>query len=503
MLVDSLHDANAAHIDRSSNPHQKTGHAVMCIALASLLALVLAACGGSGSGSGSGSKPGSAGGDVTVATDSGAITFTFTPANRSNNVPTQPVVEIEVDTELDATSINGDSIYIEGPNGPIAATVEYAQETIILTPDSPLPADRDFTIRVTGDVATADGQAIEGAAYSSFRTMSLGAQPPALAQWEADMVTYGKRWGEAIGNESDYLRQLPMHYYDARRVHFQIADYTGNAEPWESYARTAGNVYDRYLTDNDFGTSGTMRFPHGLFMDWERNDNTTARSYLIQMRDNGAFSDPDTNYWVDSWYTQARSREVAYALQNHMLAERAGEPRQTERVNLYVDMALGHVEIWTTGNFIHSDPDHHYVQAFMTGLTASALIEYYERSVETGSPDERVPQALEGLADWLWDNMWVPNANGTRYGAFSHVTPAREGTGSEAPSPDLSLLIAPMYGWLYRETGASRFLERGDAVFAGGVMLADLGGAKRFNQNYRNSFEYVEWRAEGYALHGN
>ena len=505
MLVDSLHGANAAHIDRSSQTHRNSDHAIMRIALASFLALLLAACGGSGSGSGSdsGSDSGSAGGDVTVATDSGAITFTFTPADRTNDVPTQPVIEIEADTELDATSVNGDSVYIEGPNGPIAASVEYAQATIILTPDAALPADRDFTIRVTSDVATADGQAIQGAAYSSFRTLSLGAQPPALAQWEEDMVTYGKQWGEAIRNENNYSTQLPMHYYDARRIHLQIADYTGDAEPWESYARAAGDVYDRYLRDNDFGTAGYMRFPHGLFIDWERNNNSTARNYLIRMRDNGAFSNPDTNNWADSWYRQRYSREVAYALQNHMLAERAGEPRQTERVNLYADMALAHVEIWTTGNFIHSDSNWQFVQAFMAGLTASALIEYYERSVEIGSPDERVPEALETLADWLWDNMWVADVNGTGYGAFSHVTPRVVGVGSESPSPDLSLLIAPMYGWLYRETGASRFLERGDAVFEGGVMLADLGGAKRFNQNYRNSFEYVEWRAEGYALHGN
>jgi len=500
MLVDSLHGANAAHIDRTCNTIRNPGQAAMSIALASLLALVLTACGG-GNSSGSGSS--SADGNSTAGTDTGANAFTFTPANRANDVPTQSVIEIEAYTELDATSVNGDSVYIEGPNGPIASTVEYAQATIILTPEDPLPPASDFTVRVTDDVATADGQPIESAAYSSFRTLSLGAQPPALEQWEENMVTYGKRWGEAIGNESDYLRQLPMHYYDARRIHFQIADYTGDAEPWESYARTAGDVYDRYLTQNDFGAAGVMRFPHGLFMDWERNGNSTARSYLIQLRDKGSFSNPDTSTWADGWYEQRYSREVAYAIQNQMLAERAGESRQTERVDLLVDMALTHIEIWTTGNFIHSDPAWQFVQAFMTGLTASALIEYYERSVEIGSPDERVPEALETLADWLWDNMWVANVNGTGYGAFSHVTPRIAGTGSETPSPDLSLLIAPMYGWLYRHTGASRFLERGDAVFAGGVMLADLGRAKRFNQNYRNSFEYVEWRAEGYALHGD
>lgn len=485
-----------------------------------VLGFALAACGGSGggsgggsssdgsssgdSGSGSGADSGDTGGGSDPGTGSSAVAFTFSPEHQATNVATGRTIVIEPDTGLDASSLTPDAVYIEGPDGVVDATLDYADSQITLAPNTALAPDSDYMVRVTTDVATADGNEVEEPAYSSFRTMALAAQPPALQQWESNMVNYGEQWGsEFLDSSNGYILLLNYFYYDAERVYYQIADYTGEAEPWNTYAEAARAVYATYLTDNNFGTSGYWRFPHGLYMDWNRNGSSQARSYLIQLRDAAAFSDPDTSQWSDGWYEQRYSREVAYALQNHMLAERAGEARLTERVDLYVDMALRHIESWTTGNWVTNDSDWQFVQAFMAGLTASALIDYHERSVDLGSPDARVPDALETLADWLWANMWVGNINGSGHGAFSYVTPSVSGVGSEAPAPDLSLLIAPLYAWLYRETGATRHLERGDAVFEGGVELADLNGSKRFNQSYRASFDYIDWRAAGYQKFGD
>jgi hypothetical protein len=69
------------------------------------------------------------------------------------------------------------------------------------------------------------------------------------------------------------------------------------------------------------------------------------------------------------------------------------------------------------------------------------------------------------------------------------------GTGGMEPSPSLNLMIAPIYAWLYHQTGEARFLERGDQVFSGGVRRAWLGGGKQFNQSYRWSFDYVHYRS--------
>jgi len=138
----------------------------------------------------------------------------------------------------------------------------------------------------------------------------------------------------------------------------------------------------------------------------------------------------------------------------------------------------------------------------MGGLTASALIAHYERSVEVGDPDARVLPALKRLGNFLWDTMWVTNVNGSGYGAFEYVQPATSGVGGNAPAPDLNMLIAPMYGWLFYQTGDERWLNRGDDIFAGGVELANLQSGKRFNQNYRASFQYVDWRTRGLERHG-
>ena len=63
-------------------------------------------------------------------------------------------------------------------------------------------------------------------------------------------------------------------------------------------------------------------------------------------------------------------------------------------------------------------------------------------------------------------------------------------------APDLNLLIAPAFAWLYQRTGDTTYRDRGDQIFAGGVKGAYLDGAKQFNQSYMWSFDFVKWRSE-------
>jgi hypothetical protein len=118
---------------------------------------------------------------------------------------------------------------------------------------------------------------------------------------------------------------------------------------------------------------------------------------------------------------------------------------------------------------------------FMVGLTMEALINYYEK---TG--DVRIPTQIRLAADGLWSTAWVPASSSFYY----------ESAGDQTVGiADLNLLIAPAYAWLWQKTGAAKYLQSGDQVFAGGVLYANFWSGKQFSQNYRWSFDYVNWRS--------
>jgi hypothetical protein len=120
------------------------------------------------------------------------------------------------------------------------------------------------------------------------------------------------------------------------------------------------------------------------------------------------------------------------------------------------------------------------MQPFMVGLLCEALIQYYEVT-----KDPRVPPAIKTALDGLWEWAWIQNDK-----AFFYQSSEKTNQGA----PDLNLLIAPAYAWLYRMTGDPTYQRRADLVFEGGVEGAWLDGGKHFSQNYRWSFDYVKWR---------
>jgi hypothetical protein len=191
----------------------------------------------------------------------------------------------------------------------------------------------------------------------------------------------------------------------------------------------------------------------------------------------------------------SRSREVAYAIRAHLNAEKLGAaPRP--RTESLVDLALGHIDQWFISKTYRVEPGSdpapegmYYVQPFMVGLTTEALIMWEEK---TG--DSRVVPAIQVALDWLWDNAWVAEDEAFWYENWvadpSMPFPAKAG------APDLNLLIAPAYAWLYKKTCDPVLLERADQLFSGGVAGAYLADGKHFNQNYCWSFTYVKLRSE-------
>ena len=115
-----------------------------------------------------------------------------------------------------------------------------------------------------------------------------------------------------------------------------------------------------------------------------------------------------------------------------------------------------------------------------------------QRKGERGRGPHRAPRLQQ--RGWLWARAWVATDR-----AFWYENWAPDGNQAfpqKAGAPDLNLLIAPAFAWMYHQTGDTTYRDSGDQVFAGGVTGAYLDNGKQFNQNYMWSFDYVKWRSE-------
>jgi hypothetical protein len=214
--------------------------------------------------------------------------------------------------------------------------------------------------------------------------------------------------------------------------------------------------------------NGWRIFPHGLLEDYRRTGDPNSREAVIRLAQNSAFAGSGGGPTCDV------SRETAYIINAYLASEDVGLPRNPLLATA-VNYALGHIDQWFVSKTCPS------VMPFMVGLTMEALINYYEI---TG--DVRIPTRIRLAADGLWSTAWVPASSSFYY----------ESAGDQTVGvPDLNLLIAPAYAWLWQMTGGAKYLQRGDQAFAGGVLYANFWSGKQFSQNYRWSFDYVKWRS--------
>lgn len=127
---------------------------------------------------------------------------------------------------------------------------------------------------------------------------------------------------------------------------------------------------------------------------------------------------------------------------------------------------------------------------FMAVLLDDIMIRY----VEDFEPDPRVLPAVKRNLDWLWNTQWRSDAGG-----FNYYELNCPGQGGPTAAPDLNLLFAAPFGWVYQQTGETAYRERGDTIFVEGVKRAWLGSNglqadKQFNEDYRSSFRYLAYR---------
>ena len=336
----------------------------------------------------------------------------------------------------------------------------------------------------------------------TFAAPAAAQSIPQLALWEAHMTSYGQQHCDYLAQSHTFDEKLNATYYDAIRVFYQIADYTKNSA-WNTCAQRARTIYrDQYVMTaacwgGGFGcVPGYWNFTHGERMDYERTGDTKSRDSVLSQALNAAYS-TDSDYNAAETQTAWLSREEAYALTAHINAERLGAAPRASTPKI-ADKNLAYIDQWFGSKSFRCpsicDPaaaaGQYYIQPFMVGLTAEALIMWFDKTGDT-----RVVPAIKMAMDWLWANAWVAGDQSFWYENWVPTPatpfPARPG------APDLNLLIAPAFAWLYAQTGDTTYRDRGDQIFAGGVVNAFLGNGKQFDQNYKWSFEYVRLRTAG------
>jgi hypothetical protein len=322
------------------------------------------------------------------------------------------------------------------------------------------------TERTTGISSTLNVPFTVTASPSPITKLPVGASPalPAMTKYNSDMLKYAQTYCNSTlsaGVESG------VWYYDGERVYYNISDYTGDPTWGNTCAQNVESMYKNYVISNNGGVPGWRNFSKGLRMDYERTGDATSKTAALLL----ARSYP--LYWnVD----QTSSREIAYAIDSMINAEKLGSARNPELANM-VDLALGHIDQWAVAK------NASYLPPFMVALTAEALIGYYDL---TGDP--RVPVSLKAAADHIWNVAWDNTSQ-----SFYYYDRLVTGQGGRTPAPDLNNLISPLYGWLYSITGDTKYLTQGDQIFTGGVNGAWLGQGKPFSQNYRWSMNYLKW----------
>lgn len=286
--------------------------------------------------------------------------------------------------------------------------------------------------------------------------------------YKANAVKWGRTHGQALalaaGDDA-----LSRTYYDAIRVFQNLGELTG--EDFSAEEAAAIKVYrDVYVLPNNGGVPGYWNFTDGLTQHALRTGDKESKRAVVLLATNGMYAQD----WQTPEATAGtiRSREVAYAMLAMMNAERLGEPRRP-RLKLLFEQAIGHYDQW----FV-SQTDKALIP-FMAGLTATALIRYYDQV----DKDKRILPALKTGADWLWANAWRDKEKG-----FYNEQPTGGG------APDLNMLILPLFAWVWKMGGKPKYrLAQAQAIFDGGVSGAWLEGAKQFNQNYYWGPEALSW----------
>lgn len=364
------------------------------------------------------------------------------------------------------------------------------------------------------------------------------------------------------------MTQYDMAYHLLRQIDY-FATVTPPAEyneaTWYDYVTAANGLYDGYASGagTGFQTNSIYRYTEGyreIYLRKQANGSlnlpTIPQSTLESMRDNPSLS-TITEYWNSSdYYVWSRAtREMAYALQSHIDAEKCGVARDNDALDLFVDGALKKLSAYQSeSNIVGSyqrldtldtknyNETRERMKPWMMGIMIKALTDFYDWEVQNGrGADARVvgiPAAVKSWLEWLQQTAVVQSGNvadtasigtrvwqadaetNTRYtpnvtiSGFRYVD--RNWDGGAAGSDDsesldfiLSGLTQYGYFWMAKyllnngnPTDAQTHLDIGEqlfrsALYSGNRRIGEYyANGKEYNQHMRWAFDCLDIRSE-------
>ncbi len=342
---------------------------------------------------------------------------------------------------------------------------------------------------------------------------------PSLARWEANLKGRAAP-GPAAAGPVSYAAALGRtgtlgnldgeNHYDPIRVFYEGRDYarerrdggdrSWDPAPFEAAVSAAVHQYrDLYAVPFGCFIPGHHAFNTGLARHYVETGDPLSRDAALLMSARA----PGSNDLSPLAAAQSfeGSREVAFSILMRLSAEDLGQAHRA-RTDEYARAAMGHIDQWTAAR----RPPCLFVRPFMVGLTLEALIAYWDRY-----RDPAVPPKIKTALDWLRANAWDRGHGGNPgTGTFVYTDidvkrlPPQGCSGYSAdpsdqrvPAPDLALLIAPAYAWYYQYSGDPTYRAWADEAWAGSAGASVVANQKTYNQSYRWSRKYLEWRARG------
>lgn len=342
---------------------------------------------------------------------------------------------------------------------------------------------------------------------------SPASQPaiPSLATWKNYLTTIGNNFwltlgqGASGGNNVCPFFGTGLGFYDGQWVMYQTGMYLGTSYPWWYAGRACATRYQDYAITGAgvWGEQSIYVFSDGNYYNCMIYGSPTACNGVNQEAQSGPGSSMVAN--LASFASGDFARESSFMLRAKRLDYdlcqiRSGNcgasPTTLAQVQAMVNYVLGNMEQYASGDATILQ------EHFMAGLMMMSVIECYE-DTRTCNSDPRIPVAVQKLADYMWNNWWLPwdgNKGCLPYEERTWQTGSTINTGclNSAPLEDLNGLIAPAFAWLYYRTGIQKYQQEADTLFNSSVLEPTGSGigffGKTYSQDYWYAFKFLGWR---------